>query len=178
MHMVGLMTRLRLISLDDTVVFPGMPVFYQAFAEMTDVPPLKNLRLCVSAGAPLSANVAKQFRQKFKLPIHSFYGSSECGGICYDQAAENSEEGFVGEPMSGVGIELIDPNSPPTQIRVKSAAVGDGYFPNPDEDKLGNGVFTPDDLLARSAVQEDRVQQPALKRPVPASSVSRSRRHR
>jgi acyl-coenzyme A synthetase/AMP-(fatty) acid ligase len=27
--------------------------------------------------------------------------------------------------------------------------VGDGYFPEPDEQKLGNGIFVPDDLLAQ-----------------------------
>ena len=27
--------------------------------------------------------------------------------------------------------------------------MSDGYFPEPDEQKLGNGVFVPDDLLAR-----------------------------
>jgi acyl-coenzyme A synthetase/AMP-(fatty) acid ligase len=27
--------------------------------------------------------------------------------------------------------------------------VGDGYFPQPEEAKLGNGIFVPDDLLAR-----------------------------
>jgi len=27
--------------------------------------------------------------------------------------------------------------------------VGDGYFPEPDEEKLGDGIFVPDDLLAR-----------------------------
>jgi len=27
--------------------------------------------------------------------------------------------------------------------------VSDGYFPEPDEQKLGNGVFVPDDLLGR-----------------------------
>jgi acyl-coenzyme A synthetase/AMP-(fatty) acid ligase len=32
---------------------------------------------------------------------------------------------------------------------VRSAAVADGYFPEPHEDKLGNGIFVPDDLLAR-----------------------------
>jgi len=32
---------------------------------------------------------------------------------------------------------------------VHSAAVGDGYFPEPDEEKLSNGIFVPDDLLAR-----------------------------
>ena len=68
-------------------VFPGMPVFYQAFCEMTEVPPLPDLRLCISAGAPLSLPVAQKFRERFGLAIHSFYGSSECGGICYDRAA-------------------------------------------------------------------------------------------
>ena len=37
----------------EATVFPGMPVFYQAFAEMDDVPSLPKLRLCISAGAPL-----------------------------------------------------------------------------------------------------------------------------
>src|SRR6185503_14474974 len=32
-----------------------------------------------------------------------------------------------------------------------SAAVGDGYFPEPDDERLGQGRFTPDDLLSRSA---------------------------
>ena len=32
---------------------------------------------------------------------------------------------------------------------MRSAAVGDGYFPEPDDKKLGNGIFVPDDLLAR-----------------------------
>jgi long-chain acyl-CoA synthetase len=32
---------------------------------------------------------------------------------------------------------------------VQSAAVGDGYFPDPDPAKLADGFFVPDDLLAR-----------------------------
>src|SRR2546429_5723574 len=66
-------------------VFPGTPVFYQAFCEMENVPALPALRLCISAGAPLPLAVAKKFREKFNLPIHSFYGSSECGGTCFDR---------------------------------------------------------------------------------------------
>src|SRR5205814_4373216 len=56
-------------------VFPGMPVFYQAFREINDVPALPKLRLCISAGAPLPVNIAQKFRKKFRLPIHSFYGA-------------------------------------------------------------------------------------------------------
>src|SRR2546421_9283928 len=60
-------------------VFPGTPVFYQAFCELENVPSLPALRLCISAGAPLPLAVAKKFREKFGLAIHSFYGASECG---------------------------------------------------------------------------------------------------
>ncbi|HEV2046038.1 MAG TPA: class I adenylate-forming enzyme family protein [Chthoniobacterales bacterium] len=130
-------------------VFPGMPIFYQAFCEMENVPALPGLRLCISAGAPLSATVAKKFREKFKQPIHSFYGASECGGICYDRDAANDIEGFVGAAMKDVDLEIVDARAKSSQIRVYSAAVGDGYFPEPDEEKLGRGCFLPDDLLAR-----------------------------
>jgi len=130
-------------------IFPAMPVFYQAFGEMDDVPPLPELRLCISAGALLPASVVRKFREKFRLPIHSFYGASECGGICYDRRGNSGEEGFVGWSMKDVSIEILDPGAGPSQIRVHSAAVGNGYFPEPDNEKLGNGIFVPDDLLAR-----------------------------
>ena len=137
------------IAKTDATVFPGMPLFYQAFCEMENIPPLPKLRVCISAGAPLPIATAKKFREKFALPIHSFYGASECGGICYDREARNEIEGFVGAPMKDVDLEMIDPNAQSSQARVRSAAVGDGYFPDADEEKLGNGIFVPDDLLAR-----------------------------
>ena len=133
----------------NATVFPGMPVFYQAFCEMENVPTLSKLRLCISAGAPLPIAVARKFRERFKLPIHSFYGASECGGICYDRDATNDIEGFVGAAMKDVDLAIIDPTAESSQIRVRSAAVGDGYFPDPDEEKLDGGWFVPDDLLAR-----------------------------
>jgi acyl-CoA synthetase (AMP-forming)/AMP-acid ligase II len=130
-------------------VFPGMPVFYQAFCAVDDLPDLSALRLCISAGAPLPAALAGQYKRKFGQPIHSFYGSSECGGICYDREAKHFVDGFVGSPMIGVSVKLIEPDALSTQIEVRSGGVADGYFPEPNRDKLGNGVFRPDDLLER-----------------------------
>ena len=134
----------------NATVFPGMPVFYQAFCEMEAIPELPKLRLCISAGAPLSIAVAKKFRQKFKQPIHSFYGASECGGICYDPDATNEMVGFVGQPMKDVDLEIVDPGAVASQVRVRSRAMGDGYFPEADEEKLGLGFFLPDDLLTKA----------------------------
>lgn len=131
-------------------VFPGMPVFYQAFSEMENAPALPKLRLCISAGAPLPLEIARKFREKFQRSIHSFYGSSECGGICYDREARLVEPGFVGPAMRGVQLEVLEPGTLASLVRVRSAAAGDGYFPEPDQDKLGAGCFTPDDLLSAS----------------------------
>jgi len=133
----------------NATVFPGMPVFYQAFCEMEHVPALPKLRLCISAGASLPRAVAEKFREKFNLSIRSFYGASECGGICYDRETTNEEEGFVGQPMKGVDVEMVDPGAQAGQVQVHSAAVADGYFPEPDDEKLGDGTYVPDDLLAR-----------------------------
>ena len=131
-------------------VFPGMPVFYQAFCEMENPPELPKLRLCISAGAPLPLEIARKFREKFGRSIHSFYGSSECGGICYDRDARLEEPGFVGAPMNGVQIEMLEANVAASRIRIQSLAAGDGYFPEPDIEKLGGGGFAPDDLLSSS----------------------------
>jgi len=133
----------------EATVFPGTPVFYQAFCEMNDVSALPGVRVFISAGAPLSHAVAKKFFGKFKQPIHSFYGASECGGICYDCDGTTFEDGLVGLPMQGVEVEFVDPNASVSQIRVRSGAVSDSYFPEPDGQKLGNGAFIPDDLLSR-----------------------------
>jgi acyl-coenzyme A synthetase/AMP-(fatty) acid ligase len=51
--------------------------------------------------------------------------------------------------MEDVDLEIVDPKAESSQVRVRSGAAGDAYFPEPDEEKLGNGVFVPDDLLTR-----------------------------
>ena len=131
-------------------VFPGMPVFYQSFCELNESPAMLNLRLCISAGAPLAVATAQAFHRKFGHEIHSFYGASECGGICYVREIQPLP-GFVGEAMSGVELEPMDPKASSSLFQVRSHAVADGYFPQPDTEKLGDGVFIPDDLLEKTA---------------------------
>jgi acyl-coenzyme A synthetase/AMP-(fatty) acid ligase len=128
-------------------VFPGMPVFYQAFCNMTPEMTLEHLRLCISAGAPLPAAVARKFLERFGRNIHSFYGSSECGGICYDREGNVFADGYVGTLMNGVELEIRDAGAVVTRVTVRSPAVADSYWPDSDPAKLGSGLFCPDDLL-------------------------------
>jgi len=131
-------------------VFPGTPVFFQKFAELDNLPELPALRLCISAGAPLAKRAAAMFSARMRRKVHAFYGSSECGGISYDATGKRSyEEGFVGLPIPGV--EITQEGEDGGAISVRSAAVGDGYFPLADPAALGAGRFVPGDLVRRTA---------------------------
>jgi len=135
-------------------VFPGMPVFFEKLAGLLDEraltggPVLPRLRLCISAGAPLTARVGKAFSERFSRKVHTFYGASECGGIGYDGSEEPVyEEGYLGGAMRNV--EIAPPAGPDEagQIAVRSGAVGDGYYPDAEPEVLEAGRFVPPDLV-------------------------------
>ena len=145
------MPRAVLDGLDATgaTIFPATPVFFQKLADLNNPPILPALRTCISAGAPLTRQTGMSFTSRFGLKVHTFYGSSECGGIAYDATeARLYEDGFVGTPMHGVKITHGADDSGPIQVR--GAAVGDGYFPTEDRETLGHGRFAPADLVQRT----------------------------
>ena len=114
-------------------------------------PPLPSLRLCISAGAPLPARVGEDFTRRYGLKIHTFYGSSECGGIAYDAAEDASyEAGFVGTPHAARANRARG-RGRRVQVEVRSGAVGEGYFPVPEPGTLGGGRFVPGDLVRMGA---------------------------
>lgn len=88
-------------------VFPTVPAYLSALVRLAEPPPLPpSLRLVVSAGAPLPAEVSAAFRQRFGRDVHPFYGASEVGGICFDRRGGAAERGTVGTPVEGVEVEL------------------------------------------------------------------------
>ncbi|PWU08260.1 MAG: hypothetical protein C5B47_05015 [Verrucomicrobia bacterium] len=120
-----------------------MPPLFQLLSGLKPLP----LRLCISAGAPLRTTTARTFYEKHRLKIHSFYGSSECGGICYDASDDPfPPEGWVGEPLKGVSVSWNAENG---RIQVRSNAVGLGYYPEEDAHALSQSRFEPADLLEK-----------------------------
>jgi acyl-coenzyme A synthetase/AMP-(fatty) acid ligase len=100
-------------------VLPAVPALLRALVQnATDLPP--SLRLVVSAGAVLLPEVAAAFAARFHLPVHSFYGSTESGGICFDRTGTAAAAGTVGAPVRGVQVTLDDDG----RVVVASAAVG------------------------------------------------------
>ena len=123
-------------------IFPTVPSYLGALLKMAEPPQWpSSVRLVISAGAALSPSIAKQFRTTYGLPVHVLYGSSECGGICYDREGTSAERGTVGTPVDGVRLTLEGDGV----VAVEAASVGDGYFPIADR-RLGHGRFETSDL--------------------------------
>jgi long-chain acyl-CoA synthetase len=98
-------------------VFPAIPAMWRALAASEVV--LASLRLGISAGAPLPPEIARDFAARFGRKLHSFYGSSETGGIAYDPTGAATLAGSVGSAMRGVTLSLLHGR----QLLVSSAAV-------------------------------------------------------
>lgn len=130
-------------------VFPTVPAYIQTLLKFAPPPPWPaSIRLVISAGAPLSAATAAAFRRTYAQPVHVFYGSSECGGICYDREGDAAERGSVGTPVDGVRVSML-PLEPGDGgdgvVVVESAAVGETYLPGPDR-RLHAGRFETSDI--------------------------------
>jgi long-chain acyl-CoA synthetase len=101
------------------------------------------VRTFLSAGAPLPAVVSRKFRGRFGIPIHTFYGCSECGGITYDREGSSVERGTVGQAMENVQL-----TSARGRLTVRGSNVSLGYLHDAQTfERFENGRFIADDLI-------------------------------
>lgn len=122
------------------VTIAGVPALWRTWLEAGVLSP--KVRLAVSAGAPLPLELEKKIHARAGIKIHNFYGSSECGGIAYDETSlPRADAACVGRPMRNVTIDI----GPDGCVEVRSSAVGQTYWPKPI-DNLGKGVFRTSDL--------------------------------
>lgn len=118
----------------------GVPALWHAWHKAGAI--LGNVRLAISAGAPLPLALEQAVYAEHGVKIHNFYGSTECGGIAYDATTTpRTDEGVVGRPLRNVQVEV----SPKGALVVRSEAVGATYWPEP-EPTLNRGAFHTCDL--------------------------------
>lgn len=96
------------IELHKPTVFPAIPQVLKSFLDAEiDPAQLSSLTKIISAGSPLSQELARDFHEKFNLKIHNFYGSSETGGIAYDDTGDCVLSGFgIGKALNNVDITI------------------------------------------------------------------------
>jgi long-chain acyl-CoA synthetase len=102
---------LSAIKQERVTLFPAVPFIFHSLAETrrADRADLQTLRLCFSAGAPLSQATFDLFHDRFGLPIRQLYGCSEAGSVTInlDDDATGSWDS-VGRPMRGIDVAVID----------------------------------------------------------------------
>jgi long-chain acyl-CoA synthetase len=119
---------------------PAVPALWQTWLEAGAIP--GNLRLAISAGAPLPLALERAVYEKHVLKIHNFYGSSECGGIAYDRSTSpRTDAACAGSPMQNVVLTIAEDGC----VEVRSQAIAETYWPNPSAE-LGQGVFRTRDV--------------------------------
>lgn len=89
------------------------------------------------------------FTRTFGAKIHSFYGTSETGGISFDDSSDNDEAATVGRPLPGVTITLRPEEGAPIEggrVHVAGTAVSSGYAgqASADEGFVDDGFLTGD----------------------------------
>jgi len=132
-------------------VFPTVPAYIQALLRLPTPPPWpESIRLVLSAGTLLPGAAAARFRQTYGFAVHTFYGSSESGGICYDREGGAAERGTVGTPINGVRVSLQAGDQCSADeglVVVESQAVGAMYLPQLDP-RVSPGRFETSDIGA------------------------------
>ena len=122
------------------VTLAAVPALWQTWLEAYAIPP--NIRLAISAGAPLPLPLEQAAFTQHGLKIHNFYGSSECGGIAYDSTANPRDAAaLAGAPLRNVAVTVAKDGC----LEVRGPAVGQYYWPEPSPN-LGGGAFRTSDL--------------------------------
>jgi len=130
----------RAASQEPAITLPGVPALWRAWHEADGIPP--QVRLAISAGAPLPLNLEQSVFAAGGLKIHNFYGASECGGIAYDATpVPRTDASLAGAPMPGVQVSLNEDCC----LTVHGAAVGQTYWPC-ESPMLRAGRFQSSDL--------------------------------
>jgi acyl-CoA synthetase (AMP-forming)/AMP-acid ligase II len=126
--------------------FPGVPFMFEYLVDhpATTAWPATLGRL-VSAGAPLSSAAIRAFHRRYGVKIHAFYGTTETGGITYDDSDDPGDAETVGRPLEGVTLDLRpEEDAPGGRVHVRSGAVATGYAGPDRGDFIDEGFLTGD----------------------------------
>lgn len=110
------------VDASGATVFPGVPFMFEHIrARIGQLP--ASLRLLITAGARIDPATVRWFRERLDRKVHSFYGSSETGGIAYDASEDVDEPLHVGRPMPETTV-TVDQSG---RLFVTGPAVASGY---------------------------------------------------
>jgi long-chain acyl-CoA synthetase len=120
-------------------LLPAVPQFFRALTHGA-VPVNLPLRLCISGGAPLPAEILREFTERFPIPLLEGYGLSEASPVVsFTPVRGPWKAGSIGVPITDVemsvqseGGKILGPGET-GEVCVRGSNVMLGYWKQPRE---------------------------------------------
>lgn len=94
-------------------LFFSVPTLYAAILQIPDPPDLSSLRLAVSAGEALPAEIYERFLERFGVHILDGIGSTEMLHIFISNQPDHIRPGSSGKVVPGYEAKIVDDNGAP-----------------------------------------------------------------
>ncbi len=154
---------LEIIARDKVTIFEGVPTMYAAMLHNlgSGEADTSSLRVCVSGGAAMPAEIMRGFERAFGCTILEGYGLSETSPVAsFNQPGQAHKPGSIGTPVEGVEMRVVNadgaelPAGEIGEIVVRGHNVMKGYWGNPEAtaDTIRDGWLSTGDL---ARVNED-----------------------
>jgi long-chain acyl-CoA synthetase len=134
---------IEVIRRDRVTIFEGVPTMYFALLNHPGVTDddVASLRIGISGGAAIPAEILDDFEQKFGVLILEGYGLTETASTTtFNVSAEDRKVYSVGKPIWGVEVEIWDADervlpageTSVGEVMVRGINVMTGYFDDPE----------------------------------------------
>lgn len=136
---------LQTISRTKATALPGVPTMYQALLDHPDLAKtdFSSLRVCISGGAPMPAELREKFIAATGASLVEGYGLTESSGVVATNPYDGPvKPGTIGQPLPATHIRLLDKEDPtkdaptgePGELAAKGPQIMQGYWNRPDAD--------------------------------------------
>jgi benzoate-CoA ligase family protein len=133
----------------------GVPTLYASQLQELETarPDLASLRLCVSAGEPLPAELCRRWQERTNLAILDGIGSTEALNTFISNRPDDVRPGTSGRPVPGYEVRIVAPDGgeatlgQPGRLQVKGDSTAICYWNDPErtaQTMLGDWLDTGD----------------------------------
>jgi long-chain acyl-CoA synthetase len=148
---------LEIIERDGATIFQGVPTMYNAMlhSDRRDDFDTSSLRICMSGGSAMPAELMREFEKAFDCKILEGYGLSETSPVAsFNHADRERKPGSIGTPIEGVEMKIVDDDGNEVdqgevgEIVIKGHNIMKGYWNRPDatEEAIKDGWFHSGDM--------------------------------
>jgi long-chain acyl-CoA synthetase len=133
---------LEIIKRDQVTVFMGVPTMYAAILHSASggAGDVTSLRLCVSGGASMPAEVMRAFEERFGCVILEGYGLSETSPVAsFNHPDRERKPGTIGQAIAGTEMRVQNDEGDPLppgeigEIAIRGHNVMKGYWRRPED---------------------------------------------